>query len=241
MGLDVVGVEADAGIMGGSMTHEIAFPTPIGEDVVLLCPTGDYAASAEAAAVAVYPDAPCPRCGSPLQRTRAVEVGHLFQLGTRYSKALRASFLDEQGQSREIVMASYGIGVGRLIACLAEAHHDERGLIWPVAVAPYAVCLVGVDLDRPDIHAAAEELYGALRAAGVDVLYDDRAESAGVKLTDADLLGMPLRLTVGRRALQRGAVELRVRAGGEARDLPLAAAPAEVLQVLERLAVPSPV
>jgi prolyl-tRNA synthetase len=196
----------------------------------------DYAAQVVTDIAAVALGARCARCGQLLRLVRAVEVGHLFQLGTRYSKALGASFLDEQGKARDVVMASYGIGIGRLIACLAEAHHDERGLIWPVAVAPFAVYQVGLDLDRPDVRAANETLYQELRAAGLTVLYDDRAESAGVKFADADLLGMPVRLTVGRRSVQRGAVELKGRASAEARDVALATAAADIRAVVDQLA-----
>jgi prolyl-tRNA synthetase len=197
----------------------------------------DYAADVVADIAAVFAGAPCPRCGQPLRLVRAVEVGHLFALGTRYSKALGATFLDEQGRRQDIVMASYGIGIGRLIACLAEAHHDERGLIWPLAVAPFAVYLVGLDLDRTEIREAAETAYKQLTAAGVSVLYDDRPDSAGVKFNDADLLGMPVRLTIGRRSLLRAAVELKLRAGGEAYDVPQTRIVADVQAVLAREAL----
>jgi prolyl-tRNA synthetase len=195
----------------------------------------DYAADVAADIAAVYGGAPCPRCAAPLRLIRAVEVGHLFRLGTRYSEALGATFLDERGTARPIVMASYGIGIGRLIACLAEAFHDERGLTWPASVAPFDVYLVGLDLSLPDVRSAAEGLYQGLRAAGIAPLYDDRPESAGVKFNDADLLGMPLRLTVGRRSLQRGVAELVQRSNGEGRDLPLDSAVAEVGSALMRL------
>ncbi|MGI8912448.1 MAG: proline--tRNA ligase [Chloroflexota bacterium] len=196
----------------------------------------DYAAEVVTDIAAVFAGAPCCRCGQPLRLERAVEVGHLFKLGTRYSKAFGATFLDEQGKTRDVVMASYGIGIGRLIACLAEAHHDDRGLTWPPAVAPFAAYLIGLDLDRPDVQHAAEALYQQLTAAGIAVLYDDRPDSAGVKFNDADLLGMPVRLTIGRRVLQRGAVELKLRVGGEGHDVALATAAAEVDAVLQRLA-----
>lgn len=196
----------------------------------------DYAAEVVTDIAAVFAGAPCCRCGQPLRLERAVEVGHLFKLGTRYSKAFGATFLDEQGKTRDVVMASYGIGIGRLIACLAEAHHDDRGLTWPPAVAPFAAYLIGLDLDRPDVQHAAEALYQHLTAAGIAVLYDDRPDSAGVKFNDADLLGMPVRLTIGRRVLQRGAVELKLRVGGEGHDVALATAAAEVDAVLQHLA-----
>jgi prolyl-tRNA synthetase len=165
--------------------------------------------------------AQCINCGAPLRLVRGVEVGNIFKLGTKYSKALGATFLDENGESHDIVMGSYGIGIGRLIACVAEACHDERGLIWPVSLAPYEVSLIGLDLDDENVRTAAESTYSALQTEGIEVLYDDRGERAGVKFNDADLLGMPIRLTVSRRTVGRGAAELKLRAGGDARDVPL--------------------
>jgi prolyl-tRNA synthetase len=174
---------------------------------------GDIAAAREGDA--------CPNCGAPLVSRRGVEVANIFQLGASYSEALGASFLDENGAARPVVMGSYGIGVGRLLACIAEEHHDDKGLIWPVTVAPYAVHLVCVASKSGQAEAAAESIYASLQEAGIEVLYDDRAESAGVKFNDADLIGLPLRLTVGERSLKQGGAELKLRAGGESRVLPL--------------------
>jgi prolyl-tRNA synthetase len=149
----------------------------------------------------------CPQCGQPLHTVRGVEVGNIFKLGTRYSEKLGATFIDAEGRSKPVVMGSYGIGVGRLLACVAEAHHDEDGLIWPLSVAPYPVHLIVL----PGGEGAAERLYADLQAAGIDTLYDDRDERAGVKFKDADLIGLPVRLTVGERSLQSGGVELKRR------------------------------
>ncbi len=184
---------------------------------------------------AAYEGAPCPRCDAPLRLARGVEVGNIFKLGTRYSHALGATFLDEQGRQQDIVMGSYGIGVGRLMACVAEACHDERGLVWPASVAPYTVYLVGLNLEDEAVRERAEGLYRDLRHAGVEVLYDDRPERAGVKFNDAELLGIPLRLTLSRRTLERGAVELVNRAGGEPRQVPLTSALTEVSAMLTAL------
>jgi len=164
---------------------------------------------------------PCPRCGNSVRLARGVEVGNIFQLGTRYAEALGAMYIDADGQSRPIVMGSYGIGVGRLMACIAEAHHDARGLRWPIAVTPFDVHLVLLAGRDPDAATKADALYAALRAADVDVLYDDRDQSAGVKFADADLIGVPLRLTLSGRSLQRGGVELKGRERDEVRVLPL--------------------
>jgi len=179
--------------------------------------------------------APCVRCREPLRLTRGVEVGNIFQLGTRYAEALGAFYLDAAGQRRPIVMGSYGIGIGRLMACIAEAHRDERGLRWPVTVAPCDVHLVRLAGRDPDAATKADALYAALRAADVDVLYDDREASAGVKFADADLIGAPLRLTISARSLQQGGAELKRRDRDQVRLIPLDGAVAAVQEELTRL------
>jgi prolyl-tRNA synthetase len=195
----------------------------------------DYRADVVADIVAAYEGAPCVNCTAPLRMVRGVEVGNIFKLGTKYSKGLGATFLDENGESHYIVMGSYGIGVGRLIACIAQECRDEQGLIWPVTVAPFHVYLVGLDLDDESIQSAAERFYQELLDAGVEVLYDDRKERAGVKFNDADLLGMPLRATVSRRTLRNDAVELKLRAGGEPTHVPMQDAVVEIQKELTRL------
>lgn len=200
----------------------------------------DYAADIVTDIADAAAGAPCVQCGAPLRLVRGVEVGNIFKLGTKYTEALGATFLDEQGQEKPIVMASYGIGVGRLVASVAEEYHDDKGLIWPVTVAPYHVYLVGLDLEDDAVRAAAEGLYDELMGTGVEVLYDDRAERAGVKFNDADLLGMPLRLTVSRRTVGRGGVEMQLRSGGEAELVPASEVVARAQSVLAdlRTAVP---
>jgi len=163
---------------------------------------------------------PCIECGAPLQLHRGVEVGNIFQLGTRYSEALGALYTDEDGVSRPIVMGSYGIGVGRLLACVAEHYRDERGLMWPIVIAPYHVALVALAKSETT-HAIAERLYADLQRAGIEVLYDDRDASAGIKFADADLRGMPVRLTLSDRSLKNGGVELKRRSGGDSRIVAL--------------------
>jgi prolyl-tRNA synthetase len=175
----------------------------------------DYTANVVAdIAVARDGDA-CATCGAWLRTERAVEVGNIFQLGTKYSQAFGATFLDEDGVERPIVMGSYGIGLGRTLACIAEAHHDERGLIWPASVAPFDVHLVRLRGGEE----VADRAYAALTAGGVEVLYDDRDEAPGVQFADADLIGLPLRLTASTRSLSAGGLELRLRANGETRIL----------------------
>jgi prolyl-tRNA synthetase len=164
----------------------------------------------------------CPDCGKPLKAARGVEVGNIFKLGTRYSDSLGCTFLDKDGQTKPVIMGSYGIGVGRLLACVAEEHHDDHGLIWPVTVAPYQVHLVLLrGKGTPQAEETAEKLYTDLQTAGIEVLYDDRDESPGVKFNDADLIGLPIRLTVSERARAQGGVEMKLRSQSEKSILPL--------------------
>ena len=160
----------------------------------------------------------CPRCGKPMYTSRGVEIGNIFKLGTRYTEALGATFLDKDGKEKPVIMGSYGIGVGRLLACVAEEHNDEHGLILPITIAPYQVHLVNLSKKSN----AAEEIYADLQAAGVEVLFDDRDGSPGVKFNDADLIGLPLRITVGDRALKKGGVELKRRDSRDSEIIPLA-------------------
>ena len=178
----------------------------------------------------------CPVCGAPLRIARGVEVGNIFQLGSRYSDALGASFLDEQGRERPVIMGSYGIGVGRLLACVAEEHHDDNGLSLPVTVAPYQVHLVSLARGEGPVQAAAENLYAELTSAGVEILYDDRGENPGVKFNDADLIGCPVRVTVGDRGLKKGTLEVKLRgAAGRGEEVPVAEVAARVREELAGL------
>jgi prolyl-tRNA synthetase len=170
----------------------------------------------------------CPNCSYAMRSSRGVEVGNIFQMGAGYSTAIASDFLDETGQSRPVIMGSYGINIGRLLACIAEDHHDERGLCWPVSVAPYTVQLVLLGSKNGSTESAAQTLYDELTAAGVDVLFDDRPESAGVKFNDADLIGLPLRLTVGERNLKQGKVELKHRTAEQGLLLPVEEAAGKV-------------
>jgi prolyl-tRNA synthetase len=170
----------------------------------------DFEADIVADVASAEDGSPYPDCGSAMRAERGVEVGNIFKLGTRYSEALGAGFLDRDGAHKPVVMGSYGIGVGRLLACIAEEHHDEDGLVWPISVAPYHVHLVAAEAGEK-----ADGLYEELRSAGVEVLYDDRRESLGSKFKDADLIGIPLRLTLTPRSLQRGGAEVKVRGDAE--------------------------
>jgi prolyl-tRNA synthetase len=167
----------------------------------------------------------CGRCGQPLAIERVIEIGNIFKLGTKYAEPLRAVYLDEQGQERPIVMGSYGIGPARIAAAAIEQNHDAEGIIWPETIAPFQVHLLVVNTREPKMMELAERLYADLTGAKLDVLYDDRDERAGVKFKDADLLGLPVRVTVGARALKEGVVEVRSRRSKAVEVAP----PAEVL------------
>jgi prolyl-tRNA synthetase len=175
--------------------------------------------------VTVVSGDPCPRCGKPLSVDRGIEVGQVFQLGTKYAEVLGALYTDEGGDRHPMVMGCYGIGVSRIVTAVVEEHHDDQGIVWPESVAPYDVHLVAIPgrgEDADAVIAVADRLHDELSAAGAAVLYDDRDASPGVKFADADLLGMPVRLTVGAKGLARGVVERRNRATGADDELPLA-------------------
>lgn len=184
----------------------------------------DYTAHLVADIVAADAGSGCPNCGSPVRTARSVEVGRLVQLGTRYTGALGATFLDKDGQARPVIMGAYSLGVERLLACLAEAYNDNAGLLWPISVAPYHVHLLAL----PGGEAQAAQLYADLTAQGVEVLFDDRDERAGVKFNDADLIGLPLRVTVSERSLKNGGAELKRRRAKETTILPLPDVPAQL-------------
>jgi prolyl-tRNA synthetase len=184
----------------------------------------DFTVQVWADLAAVAPGDPCPRCGSALSIDRGIEVGHVFQLGTKYSEALDVRYTDESGEQHPMFMGCYGIGVSRIVTAVVEEHHDEVGITWPAAVAPYDVHLVvlpGKGDVAAEVMRAADEVYDALTHAGVAVLYDDRDASPGVKFTDADLLGMPVRLTLGAKGYQRGVIERRDRSTGTEQELSL--------------------
>ncbi len=176
----------------------------------------------------------CPRCGHPMQMYRGIEGGHVFVLGTHYSERMRATFLDAAGKQRFFVMGCYGIGISRLVAAAVEQHHDEDGICWPMALAPYPVTLLALG-EQPAVREAADGLYEALCARGVEVLYDDRNERPGVKFKDADLVGLPLRLAVGGRSLREGVAELRYRESGEQERVPLEEAAERVASLVRSL------
>jgi len=163
----------------------------------------------------------CPKCSAALAAIKGIEVGHVFKLGTKFTERLGANYLDHDGVSRPIIMGTYGIGIGRLLASAIEQNNDEKGIIWPVAIAPYRVYLCPLSVDNAEVQKATDKLYKELTDAGIEVLYDDRTESPGVKLNDADLLGMPLRVVISPRTLKNASVEVKQRREKNSSILPL--------------------
>jgi prolyl-tRNA synthetase len=180
---------------------------------------------------------PCPRCDGSLEERRGIEVGHVFKLGTKYSEAMSCVFLDQQGHQQPMVMGCYGLGVGRTLAAAIEQSHDDRGIIWPLPLAPFAVVVLLVNTDHQEVADAAEQLYLDLAHAGIDVLFDDRSERPGVKFNDADLIGFPARVVVGKKGLADGLVELSLRRDGVKRMVPLANTVDAVHSMLAELGV----
>jgi prolyl-tRNA synthetase len=187
----------------------------------------------------IMPGDPCPRCGEELEFKRGIEVGHVFKLGTKYSKPLGAVYLDENGEEKVIIMGTYGIGVARTVAAAIEQKHDQDGIIFPISIAPFEVALLPLQMHERDVVDAAQKIYDACLAGGVDVLMDDRDIRPGVKFKDADLLGTPLQVTVGERTLKQGMVEIKVRSERESTKVLLSEAssviPAKVKALYDQI------
>lgn len=177
----------------------------------------------------------CPHCGGKIVRCRGIEVGQVFKLGTKYSEALHATFLDNQGKSHPFVMGCYGIGVTRTVAASIEQNHDADGIIWPVAIAPYEVIIVPANNKSEEVMAAAKKLYDSMEDSRDEVVLDDRNERAGIKFKDADLIGYPVRVTIGKKWQQSGSVEIKIRRSGEVVEVPLEEAKDKVLEILQTL------
>ncbi|HPN88604.1 MAG TPA: proline--tRNA ligase [Candidatus Omnitrophota bacterium] len=213
--LDVVIIKADSGAMGGDISHEFMVPAPIGEDFLIFCSSCGFSG-------AVSSDcdegSTCPECKkTKLKKQIAIELGHIFQLGIKYSQSLKATFVDEDGKIKPMIMGCYGIGVSRVIAAIIEKHNDEKGIIWPKEVAPFdieIIPLVGKD-DAQEILTLADKYHQDLESLGFEVLVDDREETVGRKLNDADLIGIPLRIVIGKRNLSEGKVEIKTRGSSE--------------------------
>jgi prolyl-tRNA synthetase len=205
-GLKFLTTEADPGVMGGKVSHEFMVPAQDGEDFVSLCPKCNSAWTFQET------DGPgCPKCGFTLEKINTIEVGHIFKLGTKYSVALGANFLDAKGEQKPIIMGCYGIGVSRLISAIIEQNHDKDGIIWPKEISPYQVVILPLDTTDKKIIQNAKDVYKQLVQDDIDVLLDDRDERAGVKFKDADLLGITLQIIIGKESLKKNTLELKIR------------------------------
>jgi len=213
LGLKVLVTLASSGSIGGDITYEFQVPASVGEDIVFYCESCGFAINKQFTEEKGIKDN-CPQCKKKLSQTNAIEAGQVFSLGTKYSESMGAKFVDKDGKEKPVIMGCYGIGVGRLMAAIVEVHHDEKGIIWPDQVAPYQVHLIGIG-DQRTVNSKAEEIYEKLQKKGVEVLYDDREESPGVKLADADLIGCPERWVVSEATLKEDSIEVKKRSEKE--------------------------
>ncbi len=229
-GLEIITTEADPGVMGGNVSHEFMARAKEGEDLVLLCPkcksAKTYSRPANESMVGSRPllnslagkeedKEVCVKCGERLDKINTIEVGHIFKLGTKYSSILGANFLDAQGKLHPIIMGCYGIGVSRLISAVIEQNFDKDGIIWPNEIAPYKIIVLPLDVTDNNIMKIACAFYEKLEKKGLEALFDDRDERAGVKFKDADLLGIPLQVVIGRESLKENLIELKGRRNHE--------------------------
>ncbi|MBI2337858.1 hypothetical protein HYU95_01630 [Candidatus Daviesbacteria bacterium] len=198
MELDAILTQAAGGVFTKGNTHEFQVIAESGEDEIVYCPGGDFAANAEVSSVKEGKQ--CDLGHGPLKRARAIEVGNIFPLGTYYSEKMKALFTDHSGQKKPAWFASYGIGLTRAVGAIVEVHHDDEGIVWPESVAPYSVHLIEIRNPKFEIRNSADEVYARLQKEGIEVLYDDREDiSAGEKFADADLIGIPVRLVVSEK------------------------------------------
>jgi len=204
-GLKTLITEADSGVMGGKVSHEFMAEAPIGEDVVMLCPKCKMAMAFKEGKVS------CPNCQIDMDKVNTIEVGHIFKLGIKYSQAIEANFSDVKGKLKPVIMGCYGIGVSRLVSAIVEQNNDSDGIIWPKEVAPFGVIILPLDVTNPAIMQEALNLYNQINAAGFPALIDDRDERAGVKFKDADLIGLPLSIVIGKKSIEEKNIEVRIR------------------------------
>jgi len=213
-GLTYVAVKADSGVIGGDLSHEFLVPAESGEDALYKCKVCSSYKSFNDAEI----DS-CPHCKEDMEKVNALEVGHIFKLGEKYSKVLGVKFLDEEGKQQIAQMGCYGIGVSRLIAAIIEQNNDPDGIIWPKEISPFDCLIVPVNVSDKEILSKAFSLHDQLEASGLKVLVDDRDERAGVKFKDADLLGIPVRITVGNKWTKDKKLEIKQRRSKEAKEI----------------------
>jgi len=222
---------ADYGLMGGS--NFVAGGNEKDVHLIHVHPGRDFTITRFADIRQAREGDPCPRCAGSLHISRGIEVGHIFKLGTKYSSAMGATYLDQQGKERPLIMGCYGIGVGRTVAAAIEQSHDENGIIFPPAIAPFSVVIVPVNIKDPQQRQIAETMYAALLEHKIDALLDDRDERPGIKFKDTDLIGIPLRITIGARAVTEGNLDIKCRDTGETALVPVAEASARVVNIIK--------
>ena len=197
------------------------------------CPERDFTVDEWADLVTVVAGDPCPHCGKPLSAARGIEVSQVFQLGTKYSEAMGATFMDEDGKEKPLIMGCYGVGVSRSLAAVVEQHNDEHGIVWPVSVAPYEVAVIPLDPKKEECATVCEQIVDGLCAEGIEVVVDDRDERPGFKFADNDLMGFPYQVVLGKRGLKNGTVELKDRATGEREDVAIDEVVAKVAELVK--------
>lgn len=215
MGVESRITEASGGAFTEKYSHEFHILTPAGEDALIICEKCEFAQNKEISKL--KKGAECPKCGGAVAEAKGIEAGNIFDLGTKFADTFELAFTDEEGKKQKVWMGCYGFGTTRMVGAVVEALHDERGIIWPKSVAPYDVHVVYVKSKKPEVVAAAEDLVRDIEARGVEVLYDDREDaSAGEKFADADLIGIPLRLVVSEKTLEKKSVEWKKRSEKDA-------------------------
>ena len=219
VGMTGVKIVGDASVM--NLINAVCGANKADEHLNKVNPSRDFRTDIVADIRLIKESDPCPRCGAQVKTARGIEVGQVFKLHTKYSKSLDATYLDEDGQEKFMVMGCYGVGVSRTMAAAIEQYHDADGIIWPVSIAPYSVVIVPINVKDEAQLALSEKLYAELTQAGIEVVLDDRDERSGVKFKDADLIGYPLRITVGPKALKENQVEVKVRKTKEIAFFPL--------------------
>ena len=218
-GLRVKVVQASGGIFTENVSHEFQALTDAGEDILIACPNCEFGQNSEVATLKVG-DA-CPKCNGTLAQMKGVEVGNIFDLGTKYTDAFQVDFMNDAGEAKRVLMGCYGIGTTRLVGAIVETHHDEKGILWPKSVAPMPVHLVTINSKDPAtqerVAQASQDLYDALKKEGIETLWDEREMSPGAKLADADLIGIPLRLIISEKSLKEESIEWKLRSSSEAK------------------------
>ncbi|MBA7691174.1 hypothetical protein ES703_99714 [subsurface metagenome] len=209
-GLDYRIVEAESGIIGGKINHEFMVLADTGEEDIFYCSKCDFAVKKDHDDFTLLQvEDKCPKCGSELIESKGIEVGHIFQLGTKYSESMKAYFLDKEGNQKPFIMGCYGFGITRLLSAAIEQKHDENQITWPISISPFKFHLILVNPHNKKLKQIAEEIYKYLIENSIDVLYDDRETSAGIKFNDADLIGIPMIGIIGNQTLKTNKIEIK--------------------------------